>query len=808
MMKSSRSFVPRAKYRIRRALSDPLRRATIETLEDRRLLTAWFVSTGGLASNNGTLNEPFATIQAAANAAQPGDTVYVMGGAYHETVTPPRSGTAALPITFEPYNGQSVTIDGADPVSGWSVNQGPVYSAPQPWDLGEGNNQVFVDGTMVNEARWPNTPADIAATSSTSTAPANISTPAWAKATSVKVTLSNTAALSTVTIYNASLSQAAGTWVGSIAHIAAGAEWVDQVGMITASAPGSITVSYEQETTYQVPQAGNRFYIVGNFKALDSAGEWYRDPVSGALDLWDPAGDSPSKHVVEAKARDYGFDLSGRSDIDVTNIKLFACTINTSAASTNDTLNGIGAQYVSQSIGITPDTLDPWGAKFHPHATGIILNGTGNILENSAVAFSSGDGVFLGGSGNTVENTVIHDVDYQAGDEAGITTLGADETVLNNTIYNAGRSGIVCRFTYGSAFSHNLIHTVGLQMTDLGGLYTWGTDGAGTEFSYNVIYDVHSAGYGAAGIYLDNGSEHFVVDHNLVYDTDFALKLNPPAWDNLIINNTLIGTKYAVQSSGDEDMTGTTFANNIFVGPQMYGPGATHTNNIYSPTDPKFVNAAQNNYQLQATSPAINAGKIELPYTKNFAGAAPDSGAYEYGVAPFQAGAGAVTPPTPPAPPTPPPTTPAPPTPPTTPIAPTPPPTPAPKTSPPTPATTSFNPKSYAATWGTTSTAAGIEFTTLWGYVEFKNVDFGAGVHQLLAGIASLPAKQQRLQLRVGNPSAATLATLVIPATKQPSSTVSKTLTAAIAGLRGVQNIYLVLVDPPAGGVLTKFTFS
>ena len=67
--------------------------------------------------------------------------------------------------------------------------------------------------------------------------------------------------------------------MGAIAHIAAGQVWVAQAGLITASSPGSITVSYFQETSYQVPQAGNRFYIVGSFAALGA-----RRVVSRALD--------------------------------------------------------------------------------------------------------------------------------------------------------------------------------------------------------------------------------------------------------------------------------------------------------------------------------------------------------------------------------------------------------------------------------------------------------------------------------------------------------------------------------------------
>ena len=58
-------------------------------------------------------------------------------------------------ITFQNYNGESVTVSGADQLGNWSNYGNSIYQAPMSWDLGEGNNQVFVNGTMVNEARWP-----------------------------------------------------------------------------------------------------------------------------------------------------------------------------------------------------------------------------------------------------------------------------------------------------------------------------------------------------------------------------------------------------------------------------------------------------------------------------------------------------------------------------------------------------------------------------------------------------------------------------------------------------------------------------
>src|SRR6185312_17052188 len=101
--------------------------------------------------------QPFQTIQHAANLAQPGDTVFIRGGTYRETVVPAHSGMAGAPIVFEPYQNEKVLIDGADPVTGgWTNSQGSIWQTHVPWNLGAGQNQVFVDGHMVSEAAWPN----------------------------------------------------------------------------------------------------------------------------------------------------------------------------------------------------------------------------------------------------------------------------------------------------------------------------------------------------------------------------------------------------------------------------------------------------------------------------------------------------------------------------------------------------------------------------------------------------------------------------------------------------------------------------
>jgi hypothetical protein len=76
-------------------------------------LNTFYVSTSGSDSNLGTVNQPLRTITHAANLAAPGDTVVVRGGTYNQAVTISTNGTSGAPITFQPYNGEHVTIDGS-----------------------------------------------------------------------------------------------------------------------------------------------------------------------------------------------------------------------------------------------------------------------------------------------------------------------------------------------------------------------------------------------------------------------------------------------------------------------------------------------------------------------------------------------------------------------------------------------------------------------------------------------------------------------------------------------------------------------
>jgi hypothetical protein len=589
-------------------------RPVVEPLEERQLLSSYYVATNGSDSNVGSLSAPFKTIQKAANTVQPGDTAYIRGGTYRETITVPRSGTSSKPIAFKAYNNEKVVVSGADILTGWSVNSGKVFKANQSWDMGFGNNQIFLDGKMMIEARWPNTTLDV-------------SHPTKATADS------GTGGGKSGTIVDADLKAAANSFNGATIWMAPGERWVGQTGSVTSSSYGKLTYTLAGDLSSgngEAPRAGTPYYLTGKFSMLDSAGEWFRDP-SGKTYLWTPGSDNPAGHTVEAKRRLYSFNLVGRSYITLEGIGTFANTINT-GSSNHLVISKLDAKYVSQFSRITNGWVQG------NRDSGILLMGSDNTLKNSHIQYSAGNGIYVEGDRNIITNNVISDVDYAGTDTAAVRTRGSDIQITWNTMSNAGRSIIKHDASPRLQILHNDLSRGALQTGDAGATYTIGYDGQWTTIAYNRIHDMHTAGKtGATGIYLDRNSTNYLIHHNLVYDCDRAMTLTTPQGASKVYNNTLVGDNYSIANWFLQSAPGTVIRNNIFTSDIRISPGVTISNNLSEGTNPQFVNPANGDYTLKSYSPAINKGMAIANVTE--AGITPDLGAFEYGKAAWTAGA-------------------------------------------------------------------------------------------------------------------------------------------------------------------------
>ena len=69
---------------------------------------SFYVSTKGDDADPGSKRKPFGTLRRACEVAQPGDTVFLRGGDYAETLAPRQSGLPGAPITFSRYADEKV----------------------------------------------------------------------------------------------------------------------------------------------------------------------------------------------------------------------------------------------------------------------------------------------------------------------------------------------------------------------------------------------------------------------------------------------------------------------------------------------------------------------------------------------------------------------------------------------------------------------------------------------------------------------------------------------------------------------------
>jgi hypothetical protein len=423
----------------------------------------------------------------------------VRAGTYRETVIP-NSG-----ITIAAYNLETVVVDGSDPVTGWVPYQGSIYQAKVSL-RSDDTNQIFVGSDMMTEARWPN--GD------------DLFHVKWAIAR---------AGTNVGNIVDSSMPQV--DWTGAKVHLWSGVDpFGQETGTITSSGEGQISIDIETGTCPAIcPTPGGYYYLFGTLAALDTEREWYYDSNSETLYFMAPGKVNPNNIDVRGKQRQYAFDLRGKSGVTIKNIGIFASSIVTDSGSTNNTLDRINAQYVSQFTSLAPASNDPSGGLYsilavHESDSGIIINGTGNILKNSTISYSAGTGVALEGSNNTISNNLIQDIDYVGDYASGIAIDGNGNIIQNNTAATTGRQAFLINAVLNQDVSYNNLFDTMMLSRDGAAIYACCNQVAsGTRIHHNWIHDttVTTGGsgesYALSGITIDNGSDGFLVDQNIIW---------------------------------------------------------------------------------------------------------------------------------------------------------------------------------------------------------------------------------------------------------------------------------------------------
>lgn len=614
--------------------------------------TDYYVSpSGNDAFGDGSQGRPWRTIQRAANDMWAGDTCHVADGTYEEMVLPPRSGAPGQYISFV-AEGSSVYVRGTRQITGWTVHSGNIWKANVGWTFGE----LFVDGQRMVLARWPNLTSG------------DLYRPNFYQATANGG--------KTSIIDSAHLTQPSGYWSGAKIFMVPGLGWIADQRDVTGYDPASHRITFSPAISfsdYYDADQYSLYYMYDKLSLLDATSEWFLDRASGTVYLWLPDGGNPNNHLVESSGGSGGFDLNDRSYIRIAGFKLMSGAIKM--------LNATGCR-VEEVQHLYP-------------ATELSVSGSDNVITRSEIAYAGYSGVKLGGIRNTLSQCHVHHCAYLGKPVSeftgpdSIVVLGvwgywppvvcSQNSIVDCSLHDAGRdvvSTIGGQEISACVIEHNEIYNAGLISKDLGGFYTWGTDGKGTVIRYNIVHDIWPQGtpqYASVrvgnGIYLDNGSSNFLVHHNLVYRTPlYAIMMNDPSINNLVYNNTAVGSSSSGGSWGDAIYTagqvnGVVLANNLAVvldgrkgwdnqlGWCIHFESAVpayHHNGYYNPLtnsrlnsqglegtavtgNPLFTCADGNDFSLLVGSPMIDRGAVIPGITDGYVGAAPDIGAYERG---------------------------------------------------------------------------------------------------------------------------------------------------------------------------------
>lgn len=105
----------------------------------------YYVSKEGDDKNPGTFDEPWQTIQKAAESLKAGETVLIREGIYREEVLLKNSGEAGSHIVFKSYKDEKVILDGKD--IDWGYNWSSLFDI-------NAQSYIRIEGIRVENSRW------------------------------------------------------------------------------------------------------------------------------------------------------------------------------------------------------------------------------------------------------------------------------------------------------------------------------------------------------------------------------------------------------------------------------------------------------------------------------------------------------------------------------------------------------------------------------------------------------------------------------------------------------------------------------
>jgi parallel beta-helix repeat protein len=342
----------------------------------------------------------------------------------------------------------------------------------------------------------------------------------------------------------------------------------------------------------------------------------------------DPAA-APGSVIINARNNETAAGIDLEPGDNYINISGFVID-DTSSGITQTSHRGEGIKIA----GSVYDSASNCTIKNIVYGFGIIADNANNVvLQNNTISGTGNQGdsdyghaIYLSGStdGAVVKGNILYNNAYIGLHVNGDLSEGGNGLVTNaviedNYIYNNGQNGINCDGLQSSLIENNLIY--GYQNY---GIVLYQIDAAaGSKNNVIVNNTIVSAvsGAGAALRILDASTGNTVLNNILLGGGGVALRISSDSMSGLVCNFNIGGGVYQSEDTGNTQ----TLA-------QWQSSTSQDANSFTSTASALFVNAGSNNYQLSATSPAINAGtSTDAPSTDIMGNTRPSGGGYDVG---------------------------------------------------------------------------------------------------------------------------------------------------------------------------------
>jgi len=426
-------------------------------------------------------------------------------------------------------------------------------------------------------------------------------------------------------------------------------------------------------------QKGHRYLVENVREALGTPGEWYLDRPTGVLTYLPLPGEDPATATVVAPLLERLLDIRGEEGLGLytSDLRFEGLTF----AHTNWVLPEKGYSYGQADAGLRGALYLEGARNVSFQSCRVMQVGTYAIdfaagtqycrvedcevfdLATGGIRIGEGwgvrDGAPVAGHNILRNNTIAHGGRLHPAGIGVWIGLAADNTVESNDVFDFYYSGFSVGWTWGygpTPANHNVIESNHVYqigqgvLSDMGGIYTLGLS-PGTVIRHNSFHDIDSFDYGGWGIYFDEGSTGVVAESNLVYRTKTGGFHQHYGKENTVRNNLFAFARIGqVQRSRDETHLGFTFERNLVYwdeGPLLHGNWTTRAGfalnrNLYwnaagAPVtfagetleqwqasgqdrdsvvaDPRFVDPAKGDFRLAEGSPAAKVGFEPFPLT-------------------------------------------------------------------------------------------------------------------------------------------------------------------------------------------------